>query len=214
MGSGALWPQLVAGRRPAAFSRLGSERSGRNPSRFFPFSLPWTKSMGFIFISFASVPTCLPMLSPFHICNPCSKRESFQTRNLSSYKDSNPPCCPRSASNGAGRKKGKHGGYLPPNLQLGCRLVAMGTTARLTPRLTHCSGPWTSSVGSPHIGHDTSWRHPSGPKTSWAVTYIIYIFHLQQRISLSYHGGEIQETAFCRNLCSKNFVQQESEEWM
>ena len=29
-------------------------------------------------------------------------------------------------------------------------LVAMGTTARLAPRLTHCSWPQTPSVGSPH----------------------------------------------------------------
>ena len=44
-------PQRVVGRRPTAFSRLGSERSGRDPSRFFPFPLPWTSSMGlFLFV--------------------------------------------------------------------------------------------------------------------------------------------------------------------
>ena len=41
---------------------------------------------GIISISFAGVPTCLPMFSPFHIRNPCGKRESFQTQSLGSYK--------------------------------------------------------------------------------------------------------------------------------
>ena len=50
-------------------------------------------------------------------------------------------------------------------------LVAMGTTARLAPRLTHCSWPQTPSVGASRTKYDTSWRHPSCPKTvPWAVT--------------------------------------------
>ena len=37
-------------------------------------------------------------------------------------------------------------------------LVAMGTTARLAPPLTHCSWPQqTPSVGAAHVGHDTTW---------------------------------------------------------
>ena len=39
------------------------------------------------FIRFAEVLVYLPMLSPFHIGSPCGERESFQTRNLGSYKE-------------------------------------------------------------------------------------------------------------------------------
>ena len=49
--------QLVAGRRPGAFSRRQHDRETG----------------------------VLPMLSPFHTRNPCSARESLQTRNLGSY---------------------------------------------------------------------------------------------------------------------------------
>ena len=58
------------------------------PYFFLPILLPMDEVHGIISISFASVPAGLPMLSLFHIRNPCSERESFQTRSLGSYKDS------------------------------------------------------------------------------------------------------------------------------
>ena len=36
-------------------------------------------------------------------------------------------------------------------------LVAMGSTARLMPRLTHCSWPQTPLVGTSHTRHNTTW---------------------------------------------------------
>ena len=143
-------PQRVVGRSPTAFFRLGSERSDRDPSRFFPFPLPWTKSMGFIFSSFAEVLVrclCFP-LSTYVIHAVNENHFKLGTWAITN-KDQNPPCCPRAANNREGKEKGekgKNGGCSPPNPQPGCRLVAMGTTARLTPHLTHCSGPWTRSV--------------------------------------------------------------------
>ena len=113
---------------------------------------------GIIFISFAGVSTCLPMLSPFHIRNPCGERESFQTRNLNpkhgkamgapppnplenkKIKDSNPPCCPRAANNREGRKKEKK--------------ESMGAVRPQTPNQEQSS--WTSSVGSLHTRQDTT----------------------------------------------------------
>ena len=53
---------------------------------FSHFPFPWTKH-GDYFVRFAGVPTCTAMLSPFHIRNSCSERESGQTRNLGSYSD-------------------------------------------------------------------------------------------------------------------------------
>ena len=40
---------------------------------------------GGISIRFARVLACLPMVSLFPLCRPCDERESFRTRNLSSY---------------------------------------------------------------------------------------------------------------------------------
>ena len=49
-------PAGCRARSPTAFSRLGSrERSGRDPSRFFPFSPPMDEVHGIISISFAEV---------------------------------------------------------------------------------------------------------------------------------------------------------------
>ena len=59
-------PQRVAGRRPAAFSRLGSERSGRDPSRFFPFSPPMDEAHGIEFFFGVS------RIRDFWACKPAS----------------------------------------------------------------------------------------------------------------------------------------------
>ena len=149
-----------AGRRAEPYilfpGRDRAQRSEREPMPvlFFSHSNPMDKVHGGISIRFAVVLVCLPMLSPFHVGSPCGERESFQARILSSYKQRFiiPPCCPRSANNREGRKKGKNGGYSPP------------------PPPTRNNVPGPDQFGSPHVRHDTSWGHPSCPKTSWAVT--------------------------------------------
>ena len=157
MGSGALGG---AGQRPAAFSRLGSrERSGREPSRFFPFPLPWTKSMGLN--SFKRPGPKTRESYGGSAPKPPGKIKRFKPSLLSAFREQQ-----------GGKEKEKHGGCSPPNPQPGYWLVAMGATARLMPRLTHCSGPRTRSVGASHTRHDTSWRHPNCPKTSWVVTFL------------------------------------------
>ena len=74
---------------------------------------------GIISISFAGVSTCLPTLFPLHIRNPRSERESFQTRNLGSYKKRFKPALLPAfrAQQGGKEKKGKKKsmGAPPPN---------------------------------------------------------------------------------------------------
>ena len=47
-------------------------------------------------------------------------------------------------------------------------LVAMGTTVRLTPPLTHCSGPRPLQLGSPHVRHDGTWAVTFFTWSQWA----------------------------------------------
>ena len=103
------------------------------PVGFFPFPIPWTKSMGVKCFGVSCI-------RDFGACKPASWAViKIQTRPvaraprttgreekskpwglgpqtpLENNKDSNPPCCPRSANNREGRKKEKNGGYSPPN---------------------------------------------------------------------------------------------------
>ena len=48
---------------------------------------------------------CTPMLSPFHIRNPCGERESFQTRSLGNYKDSYSSLLPAFREQQKGKEK-------------------------------------------------------------------------------------------------------------
>ena len=96
-----------AGQRPAAFSRLGSrERSGREPSRFFPFPLPWTKSMG---------------LNSFKRPGP-KTRESYggsAPKPPGKIKRFKPALLFACREQQGGKEKGKNGGCSPPNPQPG-----------------------------------------------------------------------------------------------
>ena len=86
-------PQRGAGRSPAAFFRHGLTRAKRARAHAGSSHSPsHGRSPWDYFYSFCRVflQCTLPMLSFFHIRNPCGERESFQTRNLGSYKDSNP----------------------------------------------------------------------------------------------------------------------------
>ena len=111
------------------------------------------------------------MLSFLHICRPCGEPESFQTRNLSSYKDSNPPCCPRSANNRVGREKGSYGG-LRPQTPLKIKKTKIQTlpvvrVPRTTGReewglfapkpLTRNNVPGPYQFGAAYVGHGTTW---------------------------------------------------------
>ena len=118
------------------------------PCRFFPFPIPWTKSVGF-FIRFAEVLVrCLCFHFSTYVVHAVSEdhckleiwavtkiqtlsvvrvprtteREGKKAamgalppnpRENKKIKDSNPPCCPRSANNREGRKKGSYGGFAP-----------------------------------------------------------------------------------------------------
>ena len=155
------------------------------PNWFFPFPPPMDEVHGIISISFAGVSTCLPMLSPFHIRNPCSERESFQTRNLGSYKDSNPPCRRRAANNRAGRKKESNCpgcGFARPEIANSTYAKTFyphglcpwdGNGKRIKPAWAHAHAgkkqqgsalqpagavrPQTPLVDTSHTRHDTSW---------------------------------------------------------
>ena len=64
-------PSLVRGGALLLFPGMGSrERSGREPMPVLSIPHPMDEVHGGIFIRFAGVLVCLPMLSPFHIASP------------------------------------------------------------------------------------------------------------------------------------------------
>ena len=108
-GVWGLGPQRVAGRRPAAFSRLGSrERSGRDPSRFFPFPPPMDEVHGIEFFFGVS------RIRDFWARKPASRAVTILLTALGpgygkamGAPPPNPLCCPQNANNREGRKKEK-----------------------------------------------------------------------------------------------------------
>ena len=102
-------------------------------------------------------------------------------------KDSKPSLLPACREQQGGKEKRKSMGAVRPQTPLkikdskpsllpACREQQGGKEKRKSMGAVRPQPPnqeqssWTSSVGSPHIGHDTSWRHSSSPKTSWAAT--------------------------------------------
>ena len=135
---------------------MGSERSGRDPMPILPITPPMDEVHGIISIRFAEVLVrclCFPLstyvihaVNENHFVTAQNTGKLWGLRPQTPMKIKNKRFKPYLLYAFRGQQVGKNGGYSPPNPQPGCRLVAMGTTARLTPRLTHCSGPWTRSV--------------------------------------------------------------------
>ena len=173
-------PQRGAGRSPAAFSRHRITLSEASVilCRFFPFPIPRTKSVGVKCFGVSQI-------RDFGACKPAS----WAVTKIQTL-----PVVRVSRTTGReGKKQGM--GALPPNPLENKRFKtlpaarvpratgregkkkSMGAIRPQTPNQEQSS--WTSSVGSPHIGHDTSWRHPSGPKTSWAVTIFSHMSNMR-----------------------------------
>ena len=161
-------PQRVVGRRPTAFSRLGSERSGRDP-----IPHPMDEVRGFFYSFCRALVRCLCFRFSTYVVHAVSENHFKPASWAVTIKDSNPLCCPRSANN----REGKNGGYSPPR----------------PPTRNNVPGP--DQFGHSVIGHDGTWAVTNSGHSRQESFFARPTYQIPERLRMVDRGRPCEETS-------------------